>query len=312
MYTAPKLVELLEQQHNNRNQSGLFKKGTFHIQWRAKVGSFPHPDGETIVSAGEPCGPWPTNQQQPRQDIVKDHKGRERTIHRLEQYYTELHALPLNGYIPGSSIRGLVRSWAKQNPDLQHRMEQLLGHQDNQQNQIYAGKIEFLDAYPENPTPLSIDIVNPQERFQVYHDSTKQSNPTPLYTLGNGDDPIPVTIAIRGTSPHKVTPAEVEEVWGWVEQALSFYGVGSRTASGYGALSKKGVTVQSPGDYRSKTFTFSLYSQGCYGANQSQGHEELRPSHWRGWLRSWLLRFLLGVMSEDNALLDPRVSYGQV
>ena len=28
---------------------------------------------------------------------------------------------------------------------------------------------------------------------------------------------------------------------------------------------------------------------------------ELRPSHWRGWLRSWVLRLLLGVMSQENA-----------
>ncbi|MHC5825549.1 MAG: hypothetical protein ACYT04_59290 [Nostoc sp.] len=28
---------------------------------------------------------------------------------------------------------------------------------------------------------------------------------------------------------------------------------------------------------------------------------ELRPSHWRGWLRSWILRFLLGVMSQKDA-----------
>ncbi len=48
-----------------------------------------------------------------------------------------------------------------------------------------------------------------------------------------------------------------------------------------------------------KNFDFSLYSQGCYGADPQE--PELRPSHWRGWLRSWILRFLLGVMSESDA-----------
>lgn len=287
MYTAPKLVELLEQQHHNRKQPGLFKKGTFHIQWRAKVGSFPHPDGETIVSAGEPCGAW-----QPSTGRPEDKRN-------VAENWERLYELPLNGYIPGSSVRGLVRHWANQNPAIAPRMRELLGYQDTHKNEIYPGKIEFLDAYPSEPQKLTLDIVNPQQEFQVFHRG--QSTPLSFYTLGNGDNPIPVTFAIRGTSPHKVTPAEVEEVWGWVEQALSFYGVGSRTASGYGALSKKGVTATPPGIYRSKTFTFALYSQGCYGANQSQGYEELRPSHWRGWLRSWLLRFLLGVMTETDA-----------
>jgi|GEM_PF-5726317 len=71
MYTGPRLIELLEKQHQRREAkllpegkplSGLLKKGTFTIQWRAKVGSFPHPDLETIVSAGEPCGSWRPSQ----------------------------------------------------------------------------------------------------------------------------------------------------------------------------------------------------------------------------------------------------------
>ncbi|WP_315788064.1 RAMP superfamily CRISPR-associated protein [Fischerella sp. JS2] len=283
MYTGSRLIELLELQHQRRSQSGLFKKGTFTIQWRAKVGSFPHPDVETIVSAGEPCGTWRPTQ------------GRPEDKRNVNENWERLRILPLNGYIPGASIRGIVRAWAKQRPDILPRMYELLGYQNN--DTITAGKIEFLDAWPDEPTKLTLDIVNPQQEFQVYHQG--QGMPISLYTLGNGKDYIPVTVAIRGI-PGRATDAEVSEVWGWVQQALSLYGVGSRTASGYGTLKFSDSFRLTPDpDCAIKQFDFSLYSQGSAGPNMQT--MELRPSHWRGWLRSWILRFLLGVMSQQDA-----------
>lgn len=291
MYTAPRLTELLQQQHQKRNQSELFRQGQFTVQWRAKVGSFPAPDIETIISAGEPCGAWypeagcPGNLSRPEA---------KRNVGDNWQYFSEL---PLYGYIPASGIRGLVRSWVlkQRNLELIQKMQELLGVQQN--DTITAGKIEFFDAWPLEPTKLSLDIVNPQEPFQVFHKG--QSTPLSFYTLGDGDTSIPVRVAIRGVHPH-ANKDDVDTVWGWVEQALSSYGVGSRTASGYGNLKPATkVTPQLEPEYTRKTFSFSLYNQGCAGPNINK--MELRPSHWRGWLRSWALRFFLGVMSEDNA-----------
>ncbi|MBE9129429.1 MULTISPECIES: RAMP superfamily CRISPR-associated protein [unclassified Coleofasciculus] len=283
-YSGIQLINLLEKQHQARSQSDLFKKGTFTLTWRAKVGSFPHPDIETIVSAGEPCGAW------------KPTSGRPEAKRNVGANLEQMPVLPLNGYIPGSAIRGLVRAWAKKRPDILPRMQELLGYQEND-NTIRAGKIEFLDAWSEQPTQLTLDIVNPQQPFQVYHEG--QSTPLSFYTLGNGKDSVSVTVAIRGI-PHRATPGEVEEVWEWVQQALSLYGVGSRTASGYGSINVDSISKPTldPGWAR-KTFEFTLYSQGCAGADMRT--PELRPTHWRGWLRSWILRFLLGVMSQDDA-----------
>lgn len=287
MYTGNKLIELLEKQHQSRHPE-LFKKGNLSVLWRAKVGSFPHPDIETIVSAGEPCGAWKPTPGCPQNLSRPEGK---RNVGENLQFFQDL---PLNGYIPGSAIRGLVRSWAKQRPEIAPRMRELLGYQDD--TKITAGKIEFLDAWPEKATKLTLDIVNPQQEFQVYHQG--QGKPLSFYTLGNGEQPISVTVAIRGI-PNKATAEEVNEVWEWVKQALSLYGVGSRTASGYGAINA-GVSQPNPEpEYAVKSFDFTLYSQGCYGANPQE--IDLRPAHWRGWLRSWLLRFLLGVMSEANA-----------
>ncbi|MDX2273549.1 MAG: RAMP superfamily protein [Cyanobacteriota bacterium] len=204
--------------------------------------------------------------------------------------------LPLNGYIPGSCIRGVVRAWAKQRPERIARMEELLGVQKG--STISAGKIQFLDAWPLEPTRLSLDIVNPQQNFQVFHEG--QGTPLSLYTLGDGQNPISFCVAIQGVPG--TTQEEVDEVWSWVQQTLRLLGVGSRTASGYGRILVPGFKGSKQlGEGRSeRIFRFNLLSQGNAGPNMRT--MELRPSHWRGWLRSWALRFFLGVMTRDDAL----------
>lgn len=175
-------------------------------------------------------------------------------------------------------------------------MQELLGTQED--GEIQSGRIEFLDAFPETPTKLSLDIVNPQEEFQVHHRG--QGTPLSFYTLGNGNGgKIPVKVAIRGI-PGRATAEDVKEVWQWVKQALGSYGVGSRTAAGYGTIETSMVSKPDPG-YSTKQLEFTLYSQGNAGPDTKT--MELRSSHWRGWLRSWMLRFFLGVMEHGNAQL---------
>lgn len=222
MYTAPLLTELLLKQHQQRNQSDLFRQGQFTIRWRAKVGSFPAPDLETMISAGDPCGAWYPEAECPANLSRPEAK---RNVGNNWNYFSEL---PLYGYIPASSIRGIVRSWVlkQNNAELRQKMEELLGVQQKEQDTITAGKIEFFDAWPIEPTKLSLDIVNPQESFQVFHQ--EQSKPLSLYTLGDGDTSIPVKAAIRGIHPY-ADKEDVKTVWSWLEQALTLYGVGSRT-----------------------------------------------------------------------------------
>jgi CRISPR-associated protein Cmr6 len=304
-YSGLTLIEKLAAQHKKKHP-GLFQQGTFSVNWRTKVGSSPHADGETLVSAGEPCGRWETvsvkKRERNRDGTWRSYEIDSRPEDKREvgENWQALRELPLYGYIPGSSIRGVVRTWINScSPELVSRMEDLLGVQEG--DKIRSGKIIFLDAFPEQPTKLSLDIVNPQQKFQVYHDG--QGTPLSLYTLGNGEKEIPIRIAIQGISA-KATEEDVKEVWSWVEQALNSQGVGSRTASGYGAIKipNPRVKFSEPtyaDGYISKRIDFELYSQGSAGPSTEK--MELRPSHWRGWLRSWLLRFLLGVMSQDDA-----------
>jgi CRISPR-associated protein Cmr6 len=299
-YSGLNLIQALERQHQRRSQSELFKLGTFTLNWRMKVGSFPHPDVETLVSAGEPCGTWSTvtvTKQEKINGQKRDYSIQSRPEDKREvgDNWQALPTLPLHGYIPGASIRGIVRAWASQYPAIKAQMLELLGYQDDAT--ITPGKIEFLDAFPIEPTRLTLDIVNPQQDFQVFHDG--QGTPLSLYTLGDGHEEIEIRVGIRGI-PGKATAEEVQMVWDWVQQALSSQGAGSRRASGYGMLKppidfKPGALLPNlPQGYMTKTLSFTLYSQGNAGPDART--IELRPSHWRGWLRSWLLRFFLGVM----------------
>jgi CRISPR-associated protein Cmr6 len=287
LYSGTKLIDALAKQHQKRSQSGLFQSGVFTLDWRSKVGSFPHPDQETLVSAGEPCGAW------------NPHASRPEDKRTLTENLKLFEKLPLNGYIPAASIRGIVRAWVSQSPELVPQMQVLLGHQTGAK--IVAGKIEFLDAFPAQPTKLTLDIINPQQNFQVFH--TESTPPQSLYTLGDGHQKIEITIGIRGC--RDAQPADIATVWEWVQQALSTHGIGSRTASGYGALTApidhnpNPALPRLPIGSSSKKLNFMLYSQGSAGSNPTI--PELRPTHWRGWLRSWCLRFFLGVMTKDDA-----------
>jgi CRISPR-associated protein Cmr6 len=287
LYSGTKLIDALAKQHEKRSRSELFKSGVFTLEWRSKVGSFPHPDRETLVSAGEPCGAW------------NPHASRPEDKRTLSENLKLFEKLPLNGYVPAASIRGIVRAWVSQYPELVPRMQELFGCQNGAH--IIAGKIEFLDAFPLQPTKLTLDITNPQQDFQVFH--TGSTSPQSLYTLGDGHEKIEITIGIRGT--RSANPEDVATVWEWLQQALITQGIGSRTASGYGALTAPTGYDRSPElpslpvGYSSKKLGFTLYSQGSAG--QDPFKPELRPTHWRGWLRSWLMRFFLGVMEKSDA-----------
>ncbi len=327
MYSGTKLVDALAEQHARRSNSELFKSGIFTLDWRSKVGSFPHPDGETIVSAGEPYGAWktviiPKKKDNPEYESRPEDKRfltdnltssvkpieipegvtdlERKEIESQNKSNSESNKigfkqLPLNGYVPAASIRGIVRSWASKHLDLRDDIDRLLGCQKD--SKFIAGKIEFLDAFPTKATKLTLDIVNPQQNFQVFHTGT--ASPLSLYTLGNGSEKIDIKVAIRGC--RGATLEDVETAWEWVQQALSTHGIGSRTASGYGGLQAPAGYTPSlflGGEYSQK-LNFTLYSQGSAGIDPKE--PEFRPTHWRGWLRSWCLRFFLGVMERNDA-----------
>ncbi len=96
----------------------------------------------------------------------------------------------------------------------------------------------FFDAMPFGEVEFVLDIMNPH--YPKYYDGSKP--PT------NDQDPIPVTfLTVHKTTfafalvPRDASKAQhvkdVEDVKGWLQEALQKYGVGGKTSAGYGYFS---------------------------------------------------------------------------
>ena len=134
-------------------------------------------------------------------------------------------------YLPGSSIKGLVRAWAKHDasprvPD--RELEHLFGAADAPRS---AGRVVFLDAIPISPVRLEADVMTPH-----YAGWTPEALP------GDWREPVPVpflVVAPRSTFffsllPRGVERSELESVFHWLREALRLSGAGAKTAVGYG------------------------------------------------------------------------------
>lgn len=136
-------------------------------------------------------------------------------------------------YLPGSSIKGVVRAWAEQNmPDWKKQFNDLFGTTD------LSGLVAFHDAWwvPESGGtghknhPFVADIVTPHH---------------PEYYQGHGadatdlDSPVPnALIGVRGSFLFVI---EGDAAWrGLAEKmlvkALGDWGIGAKTRAGYGYL----------------------------------------------------------------------------
>lgn len=154
--------------------------------------------------------------------------------HPIENGFTWHYNLGLP-YLPSSSIKGLVRAWAKNwnnsgnsQKDLIYK---LLGAEKNQDSK--AGDIIFFDALPLEPVRLETDIMT--VHYSDYY--TKGTAP------GDWENPIPIpflTVSpnqafILGiTSKNKEDNKSLDIVAEWIEKALNILGIGAKTSLGYG------------------------------------------------------------------------------
>ena len=129
-------------------------------------------------------------------------------------------------YLPGSSIKGLVGSWAKESGAHAETIQRLLG--DCKQ----AGTICFLDAVPTMPVQLEADVMTPH-----YAGWSKEEppgdwcSPTPIPFLVMAEQmSLLFGIIPRGT----VEDADLDTVVGWLREALAQAGSGAKTTVGYG------------------------------------------------------------------------------
>ena len=150
-------------------------------------------------------------------------------------------------YLPGSSIKGMIRAWVEQwcdeddcNGDTVRR---LFGSESvpDSPNSDKAGDLIVFDAFPLRPPTLELDILNPH--YQPYYESNGKKFPADYYS------PVPVfflTVAPNQSfrfclapRPGAVTDNPADNVRQGVKlltQALETLGAGGKTAVGYGTF----------------------------------------------------------------------------
>lgn len=132
-------------------------------------------------------------------------------------------------YLPGSSVKGMVRAWARaeNGPDGDgDRPGRLLGDRDR------SGIISFLDAVPTGTASLEADVMTPHYANWTVDDPPgdwRSPNPIPFLTMASG-----VTMVVGVVPCGPANGSDLATVMDWITRALEFQGAGAKTAVGYG------------------------------------------------------------------------------
>lgn len=162
--------------------------------------------------------------------------GRE---HPVENGFAWHHTLGVP-YLPGSSVKGMVRTWAEQwlEEDDPNKCDisRIFGSRDAGE----VGGVIFLDALPTDEVKLETDIMTP------HYGSYYSDGETP----GDWHDPVPIpflAVAANQTFQFLITPRhlddeqsrqDAETARGWLKDALEWIGAGAKTAVGYGRFER--------------------------------------------------------------------------
>lgn len=180
--------------------------------------------------------------------------GRE---HPVENGFLWHHTLGVP-YLPGSSVKGMIRAWIEQWADEKDKKEKeeidrIFGSkQPTEQPQV--GEVVFLDAIPLDTVRLKADIMTPH--YGGYYQNKKRPK-----APGDWISPVPIPfLAVKeGATFHfAIVPrrqlcletsgesselrggdlrSDCEIVINWLKEALKWIGAGAKTAVGYGRMS---------------------------------------------------------------------------
>jgi CRISPR-associated protein Cmr6 len=195
------------------------------------------------------------------------------------------HGIP---YIPGSSIKGILRKYLKSqytSPEEKEKLEYYCGTSDT------PGKLRFHGAFPLGDWSNNcLDVVHPQQKKQVEGDET-----TSAYALISFYKPN--FIIEISSSDDNITSS-----WGNIETLIRMamrQGLGGKTSTGYG-YSEKPYFADSASDNCSDTnvphFQFQLSGKGISSVLLNK-KTEFRPNCFKASLRGHVRRLLAGVCS---------------
>jgi CRISPR-associated protein Cmr6 len=159
--------------------------------------------------------------------------------HPVENGFAWHHILGVP-YLPGSSIKGMVRSYATCWLDGPEKVEEadLMRIFGPRKNSIQVGSVIFTDALPILPVKLKAEVMTPH--YAPYYAGSDEAP-------GDWHKPIPIPFLavdegqefLFGVLPR--TPADKADcnrASKWLCKALDVMGAGAKTSSGYGRFSE--------------------------------------------------------------------------
>ena len=143
-------------------------------------------------------------------------------------------------YLPGSSVKGLVRAWAQREaePGLDRgACERWFGSPG------HAGRICFMDAVPVAPVHLEADVMTPHYAgwsAQKPPGDWRSPAPIPFLTVAAATLFLFAFVPVRAGADEDLNAVE-----DWLTAALAWAGGGARTAAGYGRFDYHGEKTRS-------------------------------------------------------------------
>jgi len=134
-------------------------------------------------------------------------------------------------FLPRSSIKGMVRSWASSQADPQPD-EACLRRVFGAPGQ--SGSVCFLDAVPIAPVQVEADVLTPHAGGWSPTDPPgdwRSPVPVPFLVTAQG-----LTLLFTVVPCGEVHAGDLEQVETWLIDALSWAGAGAKTAVGYGRM----------------------------------------------------------------------------
>ena len=229
----------------------------------------------------------------------------------LENAGIALHPVYGFVYLPGSSVKGLVRSWAEtvwapaqdDKEKAWRQIEEAFGWSPGSERHkrgwrpntvaspegASAGRLIFHDTYPLHWPRLTLDVIN-NHHLKYYageDDPGDWENPILVYFLAVGaDEKFEFALSDRKRGGDDL----LETARGWLRDALTVEGAGAKTAAGYGRFkpTEGNQEVTIPPQIVSKHFDLRLTTPAFLaGADQKREDCTLRPATLRGLLRWW-------------------------
>lgn len=149
-------------------------------------------------------------------------------------------------YLPGSSVKGIVRSWAKVwEEESDEIINRIFGPRNSDSPSV--GSVIFLDAIPSDQVHLKADVMTPH--YGPYYQGTEPPAdwhnpvPVPFLVVESKQDFLFGLLPRRGQEAQD--KEDCQKATNWLKDALKFIGGGAKTAAGYGRFEQ--VIPRSPG-----------------------------------------------------------------